>query len=246
MMKISISNYLILFVFLIFVSCEGEESIYDLGCNYKFNPVGIDSENPVLSWKIKSDETGRSQSAYRIVVSNAEGEEFWDTGKIHSDQSILIPYHGKELKSGTTYFWKVKLWDEQGTDLKWSKLARWTTGIMSDSEWRAKWIGTGSEPGDSAPFFRKEFVVDKKVDKAYAFISGLGYYEFRINGKKVGENVLGPAQTDYEKRTFYNTYDVSHEFKKGDNALGIILGNGWYNQQVAWGGMTYGAPEAIL
>jgi alpha-L-rhamnosidase len=233
--------------FCIFLAGSGETwKVYDLSCNYLYNPVGIDTKKPILSWKIKSDQNGKSQSAYRIIVIDWGGGIFWDSGKIESDKSILIPYCGKTLESGSSYFWKVKIWDEKGDESNWSSPAYWTTGIMSDYEWKAKWIGTGKKADDPAPFFRKEFNSIKKIAKAYAFISGLGYYELRINGKKIGDSVLDPAQTDYEKRIFYNTYDISRDLQKGMNAVGIILGNGWYNQQVAWGGMSYGAPELIM
>jgi alpha-L-rhamnosidase len=220
--------------------------IYDLRCNYISNPVGIDTQKPILSWKIKSDQFGKSQSAYRILVFNSNGGTFWDSGKIESDMSILIPYGGKTLESGMPYFWKVKIWDENGKEMNWSSISGWITGIMSSNDWKAKWIGNGKKAEDASPFIRKEFNIVKKIAKAYAFISGLGYYELRVNGCKIGDTVLDPSQTDYKKRVFYNTWDISGELKNGANAVGIILGNGWYNQQVAWGGMTYGAPEVIM
>jgi len=189
---------------LLLAACRQEEKVYELTCDYKFNPVGLDSKYPKFSWKIKSDGFSKHQTAYRILVSDKKGEIFWDTRCVKSDQSILIPYSGKPLQSGTSYSWKVKVWDEEGVALKWSKSATWTTGIMHADEWKAEWIGAAEkEPVDAAPFIRKEFTVAKKVEKAYAYISGLGYYELRINGKKIGDNVLDPAQTDYEKRVFY-------------------------------------------
>ncbi len=105
-----------------------------------------------------------------------------------------------------------------------------------------------------APLLRKEFVVGKKIARARAYISGLGYYELRLNGKRLGDHVLDPGWTDYSKRVFYSTYDVTEQLKRGNNAIGIMLGNGWFNPLPLpmWGrvlpgaALTTGQPRAIL
>ena len=234
------------FIMILLYSCNGEREIFDLKCNYKTEPLGIDTNKPEFSWKLTTDRNSMFQFAYRVKVHNQEGKKYWDSQKVISNNNAHVLYDGKSLQSGQTYVWKVKVWDRKGRSLPWSDISRFTTGLLSAEDWKAEWIGMAEEPSDSASYLRKEFVAAESTSKAHVFISGLGYYELYINGQKAGNNVLDPAQTDYRKRVFYNTYDVSDLVNNGNNAIGIILGNGWYNQQVAWGGRSYGASKVIM
>ena len=119
-------------------------------------PLGIDT-TPQFSWVNKSKTIGRAQSAYQIIVAStrelAEGHtgDVWDTGKVESDESFDIPYAGKALTSRTDYYWSVRLWDEEGTATDWTKVSRFGTGILDQSEWTAKWIaGTNYVTKDSS------------------------------------------------------------------------------------------------
>ncbi|MHC4251595.1 MAG: family 78 glycoside hydrolase catalytic domain, partial [Planctomycetota bacterium] len=94
-----------------------------------------------------------------------------------------------------------------------------------------------------APLLRKEFEIAKEVKRARAYISGLGWYELSINGEKVGDHVLDPATTDYQKRILYATYDVTDRLREGPNAVGVALGNGWYSEP---GRMKYGDSPRLL
>lgn len=214
--------------------------IYKLTCNYLSNPLGVETPSPLLSWMLYSDERGQRQTAYRIIAAsrldklNLENADLWDTGKVESDQSIHIKYKGKPLESRQRCFWKVCVWDRKGNESCWSETAFFEMGLLKEEDWKAKWIC--SEMTDNggllpapAPLFRKPFILNKPVLSARAYICGVGYFELYINGMKTGEEVLSPAFTRYDETVLYNTYDITGALDKGENVLGVILGNGWYN-----------------
>lgn len=270
----SINKYLIFFfVILSFFtnSCQkGEILIKAVNprCENRIDPLGIDVLNPHFSWNSESTFRNKKQSAYQILVADSEETltenvgNLWDTDKINSDQSIQIKYKGKKLSSEVIYFWKVRVWDEQGNVSDWSKPARWEMGLLNQSDWKAKWINDGKSgpqsleefyQDDSAPLFRHEFKVDKKISKARLYITGLGYYEATINSKRVGDHVLDPGWTNYSKRVLYSTFDVTDLITNGGNSIGVMLGNGWYNPlpMTMWGylnlreHLTIGRPRFI-
>jgi alpha-L-rhamnosidase len=401
----------------------------DLRCEYLKNPSGIDSPKPRLSWILRPSnpaQRSKKQTAFQILVSesivslNKDIGDLWDSGRIVSDQSINIYYDGIPLKSAMDCFWKVRVWDDEGKVSKWSSAAKWSMGILNESEWKAKWIGLDEspeesgefkgtfwvwypegEPQNSAPiatrFFRREFSLDsgnKKLIKASfigtadniakiyingkeigsmnnfhtafafdilphlvagknviavsvensgtqpnpaglagilrleyesgesviiktdsewkcaqkpetnwnqtgfdeknwqkarvigevgmapwgkvlaseerrlparylrkefnlnksplratVFMSGLGLSELYINGEKIGNAVLSPALTQYDRRVFYVTYDVTENIKKGKNAIGVILGNGRYfapRLRTPAPTRTFGYPKLLL
>lgn len=247
----------------------------NLRCNHMDAPNIVEGQGPQLRWQLESDGRGKGQSAYRVIVSGElerlrKGEgDYWDSGKINSSESV-IRYRGKRLPSGVRLFWKVMVWDEKGIASEWSETSSWAMGLLSPSDWQAKWIGrTEDRYPDStltfpAPYFRKEFVIRKPVKRAVAYICGLGFYEMYLNGSRIGEQVLAPAVTNYDRRplkkllyhyddrstqrVLYNAFDVAQELKEGENAIGVILGNGWYNQRdrIVEGYMWYDVPKMIL
>ena len=231
--------------------------ITDLKCEYLKNPLGIDTVNPRLSWILKSEQRGQYQTAYQILVASSiellnSGEaDLWDSGKVESDQTNQIEYAGIKLKPRQECFWKVRVWDKNNKVSNFSDIGYWEVGLLDSLDyqdtnrpaWSAKWIGF---PEIETPMFRKKFTAKKNIRRARAYICGLGYYELYLNGKKVGNHVLDPAQTDYEQNAFYVVYDIKEQLESGDNILGIILGNGWYNQNIVWGqGFSYGKPGVI-
>ena len=177
--------------------------------------------------------------------------DLWDSGKVGSDKSIQMIYIGKPLTSGLKVSWKVQIWDEEKSESEWSKIADWEMGLLSSGDWKAKWIGApvalmSGKLKNAAPLFRKTVTISKKIKKARVYISGLGYYQLYINGKKIGDYELSPNQTNYDRRkvekwsesrignmnttVLYNTFDITSSLVLGENGLGIILGNGWYIQ----------------
>ncbi len=242
------------------------------------SPLGIDVRDPRFSWVVSLRGRDRWQSAYRLLVATTPDllhvgkADMWDSGVVESKISIQVPYAGKDLSSNSTYYWKVRVCDESGKWGRWSNIATFGTALYNESDWQAKWIGRGNpdevvpdvsryilrdidpqvqaiEPDQRAPQFRKEFKLNKIIKRARVYVTGMGLYELHLNGQKVGDAVLTPNRTEFRKRILYDTYDVTEMLNHGDNVVGIILGNGWFNgQKLYWGWQYqwYGSPRAIM
>ncbi|WP_052670629.1 alpha-L-rhamnosidase [Draconibacterium sediminis] len=225
---LSISNYLI-------AQTHGE-SVSNLRCEYLHNPLGVDSAQPRLSWRLNDTELGAKQVAFELLVStdslnivNGEGD-VWNSGKTTSDK-ILTRYAGEKLRPFTRYFWSVSVWNNRNEKVS-SPVASFETGMMGVENWTGSWISDDKDIHEkAAPYFRKEFKLEKKVSHARIYIAAAGLYELSINEEKVGNHVLDPGYTRFDRRNLYVTHDVTNELKNGENALGILLGNGWYNHQ---------------
>ena len=247
--------------------CRAEIRADNLRCEYRVDPLGIDSRTPRLSWIILSDRRAEIQTAYRVLAASsaellAKGRgDLWDSGKIESDRQNQVEYAGKPLESRMRCYWKVRTWDKAGAPSAWSNGATWTMGLLTPRDWKAQWIGAAATPeqgpseGDdglkpsAAIQLRKEFALEKAVKQAFVYVCGLGFYELRLNGQKVGDRLLDPGWTNYRRTCLYATYDVTAELARGPNALGVILGNGMYNvpggRYVKFTG-TFGPPKVIL
>jgi alpha-L-rhamnosidase len=243
-----------------------------LQCEYLINPEGLDQVQPRLSWNLGStdaDARGELQTAYRILVASSrellDGDkgDLWDSGKVASDAFVHIVYSGKPLTSWQSCFWKVRVWDQKGRESKWSEPASWTMGLLKEEDWRnAKWIGlnapapatgAGTKESDAhrlaARQLRCEFDVSNQVRSASVAFCGLGLSELYVNGKKVGDEVLSPPLTEYNKRAMYVTHDVTNLVKAGKNALGVWLGNGRYwapRFKEPTNTRTFGVPQLRL
>ena len=231
-----------------------------LRCEYRIDPVGVDVFQPRLSWVIRSEQRGQRQTAYRILVASSpeklaknEGD-LWDSGKVASDQTLQVAYGGSPLGSRTWAYWKVKAWDKDGNDSEWSAPACWSMGLLDKSDWKAKWIAdpqTMDKPkaqlAAGATLFRKEFRAENGIRRATAYVTGLGLYELRINGARVGDQLLSPEWTDYHKRVQYQIYDVTQILKSGGNAVGAMVGEGWYSGRLMGiPGNAYGSYPRFL
>ncbi len=208
----------------------------NLRCEHLTNPLGIDAKLPRLTWMLSDNRQGAVQTAFRIVVdtdslktANNQGE-MWDTGKTDSPD-ILVSYTGKKLKPFTKYYWKVIVWDQDKQECS-STVNSFETGMMSIKNWQGAWIGDGKDIDyQPAPYFRKKFRTSKPIKSARAYIAVAGLYELYINGDKIGNHRLDPMYTRFDRRNLYVTYDVTRQLQDGDNAIGVLLGNGWYNHQ---------------
>ena len=215
-----------------------------LTCEYVQEPLGMDISNPRFGWELISPGRNQFQQAYEIIVSDnlesvRQGKgNIWSTGKIISPQTIQIEYVGSSLVSFTRYYWRVRVYNQNGEISSWSNISWFETSMLQESDWKAHWISDGSsEPAreedyykdDRMPIFRKEFKSAKKILSARMYISGLGYYEAYLNGNKIGDHVLDPGFTTYRKQVLYSVYDITPQIKKGTNVVAVMSGNGWYN-----------------
>lgn len=217
-------------------------TIFDLRCEYLDNPIGLDESAPRFSWKLKSEIQGLSQIAYQIVVekinsdSNVNSKIVWDSRTI-SSSTIPAIYAGSALNSFTLYHWRVRVLDNRNQWSEWSDYAHFETGMMNLIDWKGAWISDGHGlSGNSihvkqAPYFRKEFSAVKPIRSARIYIATAGLYELFINGERVGNQRLDPMFTRFDRRNLYVTYDITKNLQFGKNAIGVLLGNGWYNHQ---------------
>ena len=232
-------------------------AVKNLRCEYKTDPLGIDVRKPRLSWELTSTERSVVQTSYEIRVAGSEaelakGKVIWESGRQSSDASIQVEYGGPALESRKIYFWQVRIADNHGHLSEWSKAARWEMGLLEPADWKAKWI-TPNLPEDAsklnpAPFLRKEFSVNKKVESARLYATAMGVYEMSLNGKRVGEEYFTPGWTSYDFRYQYQTYEVTSSLKSGANCIAAILGDGWFRGTMTWGTKreSYGKKLALL
>lgn len=207
-----------------------------LQCEHLTDPLGIDAPAPRLSWRMEDSREGARQTAFRVIVGTdsaavAHGEgALWDSGRIGSD-AMLVRYGGPALEPFTRYFWRVTLWDFDSEAVD-SPVAAFETGMMETGNWQGCWISDYNDRNHKpAPYFRKEFEVKKPVAAARAYIAVGGLYELSINGERIGDHRLDPLYTRFDRRNLYVTYDVTRQLRRGANAVGVLLGNGWYNHQ---------------
>ena len=310
-----------------------------LRCEYLTDPTGLDETTPRLSWIDESSRRAERQTAYQVLVASAadglrnDQGDLWDSGKVSSAESAHVVYGGRPLASRMACFWKVRVWDRDGTASAWSQPARWSMGLLASGDWQAHWIGgpvpdpaalppitiqlasyeasDGTSPRDVAallngyvhehrpdvvkvnadllggdpapgkhkrlrvefsrggehvsktvaegaelrlrepdsavPSLRKAFTVAGKPRRATLYVTALGLYECRLNGQRVGDHVLAPDWTDYNRRVRYQEYDVTALVTPGENVLGALLANGWYAGHLGNGGFQqYGKTPALL
>ncbi|WP_418262452.1 glycoside hydrolase family 78 protein [Flavobacterium faecale] len=257
-------KHIIPLFFLISFISKGQITAEHLTCEMAENPVAVVLTQPRLSWQLVSNELNVSQKAYQILVASSETVlqnnegDIWDSGKVNSSQSQLVSYKGKELKSETKYFWKVKVWNQKSKASNWSETAFFRT-IADRKDLNPTWIGAITKANSHLPegrnyhtatfkrekklalinaadslatrsiLMRKEFEIKKEIQEAMVCISGLGHYELTLNGKKIGNSEFAPLWTDYDKTINYNIYELTEADFQRDNAIGVVLGNGMYN-----------------
>ena len=199
-------------------------TVTSLRCECRTDPLGVDVTQPRFSWRMESGRRGQRQTAYRLVVGDV-----WDSGKVSTDQSVGVNYAGRQLHSGRRYSWKVMVWDKDGQPSPWSTPATFMTGMMQPTDWHGKWIGAGANTNHAAVYLRREIEIAKPVTRTTVFFSGLGFSELMIDGRKVGDYVIGPGFTTYDKRVQYLAFDVTDRFAMpGRKTLDVILADGWY------------------
>jgi alpha-L-rhamnosidase len=237
----------VLFSGLITVAAAAETglTVSHLMCEGLVEPMIVDTPAPRLSWRLDAPERGARQTAYQLRVAKlgADGRAVGDaveTPRTASDQSQWVGVPGFTPKPKSRYQWQVRVWDERERDSGWSAPAAFETGLLG-TVWpnTALWLGDGiATPQGGAPharYFRGEFDVAAKPAKARLYLSAFGLVEPWLNGRKVGNDYFLPGWPDYRKRVFYVAYDVTAQVQPGHNALGLILGDGWFSSTLLRG-----------
>ena len=241
------------------VILNAQLSVSRLTVEHMSDPSTVEATHPRLSWVNEVQDAsvrGERQTAYRIVVATTAekleaGEyDLWDSGRTESDRSTLIPYEGKALLSGQDCFWKVQVWNARKKVSAWSPMGRWGMGLLSPTDWKARWISADQPSG--APLFRKGFTLNGKIRQAKAYVTSGGYFELYVNGQRVGDDYLVPNFTNYTTRkdldkgglaldpkftayrVMYLSYDVTSMLHSGANAVGGMLGDGFYRSTTHW------------
>ena len=227
----------------------GSLALARVRCEYRVDPLGIDSPNPRLDWLLQPVDPaahGLIQSAYEVVAASspallaADRGDLWDSGKVASDRTAQVPYAGQPLVSHEAVWWKVRVWDQAGAPSAWSAAGQWTMGVLRPADWSgAQWIGAPDanqpapvktpKPSYETVLLRREFTVKPNLRRALVHVCGLGQYELALNGRKMGTDLLTPGWTLYDKTCLYDTYDVTAALHAGPNAAGLFLGNGFFN-----------------
>lgn len=226
---------------------------------FQNNPVGIDLSSPRFSWKFLTEDADIQQKFYRLEVAESESDIknnkhlIWESGKIASDQSHLVTYNGPRLNANKTYWWKVTVWTSEGTKFE-SKPRSFLTSRDDTAKWSATWIGLNDSSNivikDNRTvlpvrYLRKQFVLNNRPVKAILSVSGIGSSYCYINGQKVGNDIFGPLPSWYDASVPYLTYDISELLRKGDNTIGVALGNGRYFPMRKEGMEAWGLPRLI-
>ncbi|HXB94768.1 MAG TPA: family 78 glycoside hydrolase catalytic domain [Puia sp.] len=218
------------------------------------DPVGLDSRQPRFSWQLTVPASDHNvlQTAYEIRVDKRpDGKTpVWNSGRIASDRSTQVVYNGPVLLPGEKYFWQVRIWDNQGRTSAWSATASWQMGLLTPEDWKAKWIQPvlPDTSSTSSPILRTTFNADGPIASATVFITAHGLYEAQLNGHPIGDAVLTPGWTSYNHRLQYQAYDVTSLVRQGKNAIGALLGNGWYRGYIGydWQHNVYGNHLGLL
>lgn len=244
---------------LIFIPClRPALRVETLTCDYQVAPLLVEGATPRFGWQLEG-RRGTMQSAYAIEVTDSNENLVWQSGKVNSEESQHIVYAGSPLTPMQTYRWRVQAWNEQDKASRWSDYATFTTAPSDEWLREGAWIGAityadakmpegrkfhGAElkkpevraawdAVDSLAWrsiqLRKTFAVGKPIAEAVVYVCGLGHYELSLNGSKVGNSEFTPLWSDYHKRVYYNAYDLTEALQQGENAFGVVLGNGFYN-----------------
>ena len=236
-MKKSVFSYVIFLLLLNLLSACSNSSIeaYNLRCEYRINPLGIDNVNPRLSWKIIDikNTRGQKQTAYQILVASnlkslkSDKGDLWDSGKQSSDQSVNVVYSGSVLTSNLDCYWKVRVWGIDGQVSDWSEPARFSMGLLNKADWKGEWIMKADQSKSDHNWYRKNIELKEKAQSAFVYVGSFGYHELYVNGKKITDNVLNPVSSYMKKRIPYLTYDIAPYLQKGDNVISVWHAAGW-------------------
>ena len=220
------------------IALIGQTVCYDvceLKCENLVNPLGIDNMRPHFSWKLTSLAENQSQSAYEIEVACdsaklAKGKaDVWKSGRVESRRQVMVDYTGSALQPRSYYYWRVKSYDKDGNPSPWSDIAHFSIGVVDD-RLNGSYVMAPVSMGDRESVVVWRNIRMKKYGKVLIHINSLGYHELYVNGRRISDTVLAPAVSQLDKRSAIVTYDMTDALRKGDNAIAICLGQGWYKK----------------
>lgn len=203
----------------------------ELTCEYLKAPLGVQNPAPRFGWRVSGEDLCTIQKEYRIRVYDMHHDCVWDSGPVQSDRCSAIEYEGAPLHSFEAYRFEAEVrlaevWNGKDAAWLWGETS-FEMGILDRSEWQGEWICAGRDLGSAVPLFRREFTLERIPERARVYISGIGYCEAWLNGKRLGDAVLDPGWTDYRKRVLYRVYDVTDLLTEGKNVFSAELGGGW-------------------
>jgi alpha-L-rhamnosidase len=219
-------------------------TIADIRVEQRRDALGIGAARPRLSWIVATTVAGWHQSAYAIEAYGPDGQLRHQTGRIESDQSVLVPWPFAPLVSRERRIVRVRVWGQGsaggGQPSAWSEPVPIEVGLLQPEDWTARFVTPDWEEDTSrpqpSPLLRCAFDVRADVLQARLSMTALGVYEAQLNGVTVGDHVLAPGWTSYHHRLRYQMYDVTGLLRAGRNAIGAILGDGWYRGRLGFGG----------
>ncbi|MDQ5850545.1 MAG: glycoside hydrolase family 78 protein [Chloroflexota bacterium] len=228
-------------------------TINDVRFEHRPDALGIGTAQPRLSWIVATGTGGWRQAAYEIEAHGPDGRVRDGTGRVESDQLVLVPWPFASLSSRERLTVRVRVWGTDGQSSAWSAPAAVEAGLLQPHDWSARFVTPDWEEATSqpqpGPLLRHEFDVRAAVKQARLYVTGLGVYEAYLNGAAVGDHVLAPGWTSYHHRLRYQTFDVTDLLREGRNAIGAMLGDGWYRGRLGFGGgrrNIYGDRLALL
>jgi len=214
---------------------------------------GVSTDRPRLSWTIKTESQGWLQTGYEIEAHDMNGKVRGQTGKVDSDQSVLVAWPFAPLTSREQLSVRVHVWGKDGNVSEWSDVVSLEVGLLSASDWSARFItptwDEDTSKSNPSPYLRSEFELRAGIKSARLYITSLGLYEAQLNGQVVGDHVFSPGWTVYDERLRYQTFDVTGMLKEGKNAIGAILGDGWFRGRIGFADgkrNIYGEQLALL
>lgn len=226
--------------------------VTQLRCEYLEDPEAVENPRPRLFWQLESDERGQHQTAWQVLVASSprflreDRADVWDSGCVAGEATTHVEYAGPPLASRQRCYWKVRVWDRHGRVSRWSDVARWTMGLLQPEDWQAEWISfRDPDPLHAererlhlppARHYRRSFVVpDRPLRRATLYATALGVYEPWLNGRRASEDFFAPGWSDYRRRAYYRTHEVTDLLEPGTNVLGLVVADGWYAGYLGYG-----------
>lgn len=229
-----------------------------LRCEHLSDPLGLDTTSPRLSWQVRSSRRGTTQRAYQVLVSSSAAllaqsiGDLWDSGRVESEDSVLVPYDGVPLSSRQRAHWSVRVWDDTGSAASSSEPAWWEMGLLHRQDWSAQWVAAPRAQGHDAEgrvsYLRGSLLLPSHATRVRAYASALGIYELHCNGERVGNARFTPGWTDYAQRLHYQVYNLDGLLHPGENVIGAVLAEGWYAGHIGFLGHRehYGSTPQLL